>query len=1057
MKLIATRLRALAGGRRTAIVVGVFLLVALTAGVGSVMAGAGADSGVRRDVEVPRAPVGLKKAGEGSVIVGRSYKNDRSRPLRLIPAKPIAPRSEREGNRNPSPVSQHKDALDTVRQSRKFAPNMPGRILNFDGIVFPGVNCNCAPPDTNGEVGATQYVQMVNQGFQVFNKTTGASVFGPADIATVWTGFGGVCENDAWGDPVVVYDQLASRWVISQFAGFDTNGAMTDECIAVSTGSDATGTWNRYAFHLGTDFFDYPHLGVWPDAYYMTMNVFNAAGTAFLGPQPFALDRAAMLAGNPATFVTTRNAAVFSPSNDAMLPGDLDGSSAPPAGAPNPFLMSGTAATWKLWRYHVDFGTPANSTFTLGGNLTPASYTELCPGVRECVPQAGVSSSSYLDGLGDRGMFRLAYRNFGDHEALVGNQSVSAGGVAGIRWYEINNATSGTPAFAQQSTYQPDSTWRWMGSAAMDQDGNLAVGFSASSPTINPQIRYAGRLAGDPANSLAQGEAHLFNGTGSQQGTGNRWGDYSDLTVDPVDDCTFWYTNEYYQSTGTFNWRTRIGSFKFPSCSPSAGTHLSIDKTADAASVNSGSQIGFTVTLTNSGTDPATGVAVTDNLPSGTGINWVVDPSGTTGGWSISGSPPNQRLVAPSTVPGATELHVHVVSNTTNASCGTYNNTATITGGGSGTASSSTAVICTPTCAGLSEGFNNVGSLPGWFKQNNSSPLGATGWFQGDPGAFEAQAGAPNSYIAANYQNAAGDGTISNWLLTPVLSLHNGAQVVFWTRKITETGPFFPDRLQVRMSTNGASTNVGSTATSVGSFTTLLLDINPTYANGGYPFDWTQYTLTLSGLSGTISGRIAFRYFVENGGPLGANSDYIGIDTACLPALAPPPPPPPPPPPSPPPPPPPPHSLAVSKAGTGSGTVTSSPAGISCGATCVATFPSGTTVTLTATRATGSRFTGWSGDCAGTATTCQLTMTADRLAVATFAKVVRCVVPKTVGLRLKKARARIVRAHCRVGKVTKKFSTRRKKGRVLSQKPKPGRRLVAGARVNLVVGKGPRP
>jgi hypothetical protein len=272
-----------------------------------------------------------------------------------------------------------------------------------------------------------------------------------------------------------------------------------------------------------------------------------------------------MLAGAPATFVTTRNTAVFNSANDAMLPADLDGSNLAASGAPEPFLMSGQAATWKLWRYHVDFATPANSTFTLGGNLTPAGYTELCPTTRNCVPQPGTTVR--LDGIGDRGMFRLAYRKFGDgHEALVGNQSVSSNGIAGIRWYEIANATSGAPGFVQQSTYQPDTTWRWLGSAAMDGSGNLAVGFSASSTTTFPSIRYAGRLAGDPANTLAQGEATIIAGGGSQTGSANRWGDYSDLTVDPVDDCTFWYTTEYYTATASVNWKTRIANFRFPSC-----------------------------------------------------------------------------------------------------------------------------------------------------------------------------------------------------------------------------------------------------------------------------------------------------------------------------------------------------------------------------------------------------------------------------------------------------------------------------------------------------------
>jgi hypothetical protein len=180
------------------------------------------------------------------------------------------------------------------------------------------------------------------------------------------------------------------------------------------------------------------------------------------------------------------------------------------------------------------------------------------------VPEKGVTSGNYVDGIGDRLMHRNAYRNFGDHESLVSNFTVNSGGVAGIRWFELRNPTSGPVTVYQQSTYQPDSTWRWMGSAAMDGAGNLALGFSASSSTINPQIRYAGRLVGDPLNSLAQGEAHLYDGAGSQSGTGNRWGDYSAISIDPVDDATFWYTQEYYSTTTTYGWKTRIGNFQFP-------------------------------------------------------------------------------------------------------------------------------------------------------------------------------------------------------------------------------------------------------------------------------------------------------------------------------------------------------------------------------------------------------------------------------------------------------------------------------------------------------------
>ena len=543
--------------RRATITLGV-LGAAVLVGAGGVLAGSAPRfHAPARPVAIPRAA--HVPAGSMRISVGHSYKNDSTAALRRMPAIPAGSRGESEVSPNPSPVSRHADAADTVVQSRPAKPNMPSPGLSFDGIGFPGVACNCAPPDPNGEVGATQYVQLVNQGLQVFNKTTGASVLAPVDIATLWSGFGGLCETQGQGDPVVLYDQLADRWIITQFAGVPTP---TDECIAVSQSGDATGAYFRYGYHLGANFYDYPHLGVWPDAYYMSDIVFNPSGTSYLGPQAFAFNRAAMLAGSPGTFVST---GLLGSSADPILPADLDGSIQPPAGAPNPFIELGTNSNWPLYRFHVDFGNPGASQFTFAGSLAPAGYSQLCPLGRSCVPQAGTVDR--LDGIGDRPMFRSAYRRFQDgHEALVGNFTVSSGGVAGIRWWEIKNVTSGTPAFAQQSTYQPDSTWRWMGSAAMDAAGDLALGFSASSAAINPQIRYAGRLSSDPPNQLAQGEATLFAGTGSQTSTSNRWGDYSDISVDPSDQCTFWYTQEYYAATTSFGWHTRIGNFRFPNC-----------------------------------------------------------------------------------------------------------------------------------------------------------------------------------------------------------------------------------------------------------------------------------------------------------------------------------------------------------------------------------------------------------------------------------------------------------------------------------------------------------
>jgi hypothetical protein len=498
---------------------------------------------------------------KGDISVVASYHNDTSIPLRDMKPQPALPKAQHE-NENPKIPTSHKDSPDPVVQDSfsdlksLMTVNMPSPLLNFNGIAFPGVACNCAPPDTNGEVGATQYVQIVNEGYQVFNKTTGASVLGPVGISTIWTGFNGPCETAGDGDPVVLYDQIANRWIVSQFAGASVP---TDECIAVSTTSDATGSYHRYGFHLGSNFFDYPHLSVWPDAYYMSMNVFNSTGTAFLGPQPFAFDRARMLAGLSATFITT--GVTGGSGEEVYLPADLDGSILPPAGAPASFVEFPGGGSFRVFHFHVDFATPLNSTFTLFGSPASAGFSLRTTGI----PQLGTSST--LDPIGDRLMFRVATRFFADgHESAVGNFTVNSNAVASVRWFELRNTTSGPVTVFQQGTYQPDTTHRWMGSAAMDQQGNIAVGYSASSTAINPQIRYAGRLVTDAINTLPQAEVHLFDGTGSQTGTSGRWGDYSDMTIDPVDDCTFWYTQEYYATTASFAWRTRIGSFKFPGC-----------------------------------------------------------------------------------------------------------------------------------------------------------------------------------------------------------------------------------------------------------------------------------------------------------------------------------------------------------------------------------------------------------------------------------------------------------------------------------------------------------
>src|SRR5882672_2606097 len=295
-------------------------------------------------------------------------------------------------------------------------------------------------------------------------------------------------------------------------------------------------------------------MSVWPDAYYETFNMFNSAGTSFLGGRACAYDRAKMLAGQPATQVC------FNPTDagsvvGGLLPADLDGTIQPPPGAPNYVLaLSNNANQLAVYKFHVDFITPANSTLTGPTDITTASFSEACAG-GTCIPQTGTTQK--LDSLADRLMFRLAYRNFDDHESLVVSHSVSVNPVtSGVRWYEIQNP-AGTPVVAQQSTFAPDANFRWMGSIAMDHVGDMALGYSVSSATMFPSIAFTARLSGDPASTM-QTESAILAGAGSQIAGLTRWGDYSAMQIDPSDDCTFWYTTEYLKGTGIFNWNTRI-------------------------------------------------------------------------------------------------------------------------------------------------------------------------------------------------------------------------------------------------------------------------------------------------------------------------------------------------------------------------------------------------------------------------------------------------------------------------------------------------------------------
>src|SRR5229473_2992409 len=507
------------------------------------------------------------QVGQANPSVIRELKHDVSPPLRNLPSSVQAgsgadhqqlvarPTGPALANSQPDPVAQQLTIpLSGVSTGLNFDGQSANDTRNLLGFAF-------VPPDTNGAVGATQFVQIVNVTFAVYDKRTGALTLGPAAINTIWKGFGGPCEAGNGGDPIVLHDQLADRWLISQLQ-FNSTFSSNQQCIAVSTTSDATGSYNRYEFDFGANLPDYPKFGVWPDAYYYTANTFAPFGGTFrfLGAQACAFDRAAMLAGSSASKMCFQNP----PSIASLLPSDLDGSTLPPAGQPNFFVDIADSSDLNIFQFHVDFANPANSTFT-GPVLIPvAPFSEVCPFAvnRACIQEP--PPGERLDSLDDRLMFRLAYRNFGDHESLVVNHTIKGGALAGVRWYEIRTPGS-SPSVFQQGTVVDPNTDFWLGSIAMDKAGNIALGFSASSHDLNPSVFLVGRAPSDPLGTMA-GPTVLVNGGGVQEQSFKRWGDYSSMAIDPSDDCTFWYTQEYYKTSGSFNWSTRISAFKFDSC-----------------------------------------------------------------------------------------------------------------------------------------------------------------------------------------------------------------------------------------------------------------------------------------------------------------------------------------------------------------------------------------------------------------------------------------------------------------------------------------------------------
>lgn len=477
-------------------------------------------------------------------------------------------------------------ASDSVLQARASATQSGAftlPVLSFDGLgnsTETTVNFETSPADPDVAVGMRYVVESVENEYAVYDKADGSIVFGPAKIQAIWNGFGGNCERQFMNHPVVVYDQLAHRWIFQAAMPYSSG-----LCVAVSRTNDPTGEFYRYEFdNLPPAYtqIGYTHLGVWSDAYYATVNMISGWPQTVSSVSFIALDRSAMLQGKAAQMVIFNKAKA--PGVYADLPATLDGETPPPSGEPGLFASyispnlfgSGQPYALALWTMHVDWTNPRNSTLQGPSDVTvPAFNDMLCGNQAACIPQPFPGDP--LDAASDRLMSGLAYRNFVGHEALVVNQTVTADASgnppSGIRWYELDTSSAGANdwSLGQSGTYEPgDGASRWMGSMAMDSSGDIALGYSLAGTSMAPAIAYTGRKSSDTDGKMTEPETTLVAGVGVQQQTQNAWGGHSSMAIDPAGDCTFWYAAEYYEATGSYRWSTHLGAFKFGSCVPTA-------------------------------------------------------------------------------------------------------------------------------------------------------------------------------------------------------------------------------------------------------------------------------------------------------------------------------------------------------------------------------------------------------------------------------------------------------------------------------------------------------
>jgi hypothetical protein len=481
------------------------------------------------------------------------------------------------------------DGVDGALQSAVVPSLMPSPLVSFDGLGqqdnLQELSISVFPSDVTGDIGPHHYVQQTNLLARVFDRS-GTPLTNPFRLSSLFSSLPAPCStHDSGGLPFTLYDSLADRWLLSQLAL--ASATEPHLCIAISQTPDPTGAYHVYDFAI--DQFETvgrPKFGVWPDGYYASIEG-AFAGTIFSTSAVFAFDRQRMLAGQAAQAIEF-TLPTFPAPLYGLRPSDFDGHIVPPAGAPNTFVLMQAnefgypADGLRLFDFHADFTTPANSSFlerpesSLAAPLAVAAFDPTSPSARRDIEQPPPATSTHaLDSVSDVLMVRLQYRNFGASESLVITHTVGAPasttlGVyrAGIRYYQIARPIGGTYAVVEQATFAPaDGVSRWIGSAAADHQGNIAVGYSVANVATFPSLRYAGRLATDSPGGLFQGEATLVAGTGAQTSTSNRWGEVSAMSIDPIDDCTFWFTGQYYAASGT-NWLTRVGAFRFSACTP---------------------------------------------------------------------------------------------------------------------------------------------------------------------------------------------------------------------------------------------------------------------------------------------------------------------------------------------------------------------------------------------------------------------------------------------------------------------------------------------------------